>query len=70
MGNALMVLIFTCGAVPFLYNGNETADRSRQSIYANRFHEKAWHVDYSGALTDEGAERMGLIKRLSDMRYC
>lgn len=65
--NALLTVMFTCGCVPFIYNGNEIADISHNSIYANRFIVKDMHIDWSFAVTEKGKRRMDLLRRLSSI---
>lgn len=67
--NALLALMFTCGCVPFIYNGNEICDSAQHSIYGNRFHGKNMYVDWSEAVTDYGKERIGLIRKLSSIYH-
>lgn len=67
--NALLALIFTCGCIPFIYNGNEIGDTMRHSIYGNRFYGKNMYVDWSETFSDRGKERMTLIRNLCDIYH-
>lgn len=67
--NALLVIIFTCGCVPFIYNGNEIGDYSKHSIFGNRFHGVDLYIDWSAAVTEGGEERLKHIRRLCDIYH-
>ena len=67
--DAMLTVAFTSGGVPFIYNGNEIADSCRHSLWSNRFYGKNMFVDWSEALTEDGANRMELIKRLSQIYH-
>lgn len=60
--DAVLVALFTLDGVPFLYNGQEIADTSRQSLYAK------WPVDWSGAETPAGQARFALCRALCEAR--
>lgn len=60
--DAVLTAIFTLDGVPFLYNGQEVADVSRNSLYAK------WPVDWSAAETETGKARFALCRRLSALR--
>ena len=60
----MLVVTFTCGCVPFIYNGNEIADSCRHSLWNNRFYGKNLCVDWSEALTKDGKNRTALVKSL------
>lgn len=62
--DAMLVVTFTCGCVPFIYNGNEIADSCRHSLWNNRFYGKNLCVDWSEALTKDGKNRTALVKSL------
>jgi len=66
---AALVLNFTIDGIPFLYNGYEVCDAQRHSIFANRFYGRGMTIDWSKALSEEGKNRMALIKKLSEMRH-
>jgi glycosidase len=51
-----------------LYNGQEIADASPHSIYANRDHGK-WCVDWSRAGDNVAVERRALVRRLAALRH-
>ena len=65
---ALHVLDFTIGGIPFVYNGNEICDTARHSIFASRERGGSCVIDWSAALTDDGKRRMEIIKKLSALR--
>lgn len=67
--DALLVLIFTCGCVPFIYNGNEIGDYAKHSIYGNRYHGNTLHIDWSAAVTEDGKHRFNLIRSLCDIYH-
>lgn len=60
--NAVLVALFTLDGVPFLYNGQEVADVSRNSLYAK------WPIDWSAAETPTGKARFALCQKLSALR--
>ncbi len=51
-----------------LYNGQEIADASPHSIYANRDHGK-WCIDWSRAGDKTAVERRALVRRLTALRH-
>lgn len=67
--DAMLVVTFTCGCTPFIYNGNEIADSCRHSLWNNRFYGKNLCVDWADALTLWGKDRMALIKRLVNIYH-
>lgn len=67
--NALLVLIFTCGCVPFIYNGNEIGDHSKHSIFGNRFYGSNLYIDWSAAVTEYGKYRLALIRSLCEIHH-
>lgn len=67
--NALLVLIFTCGCTPFIYNGNEIGDYSKHSIYGNRFYGSNLYIDWSAAVTEYGKCRFELIRSLCEIYH-
>lgn len=67
--NAALALIFTCGCVPFIYNGNEICDYSKHSIYGNRFHGTDLYIDWSAAVTESGNDRLSLIRALCEIYH-
>lgn len=56
--NVALVLNFTINGVPFIYNGQEIADKSRNSIFGDL------PVDWSNGNTKEGKERFSFLKEL------
>jgi len=60
--DAVLTALFTLDGVPFLYNGQEVADVSRNSLYAK------WPVDWSAAETETGKARCALVQKLSALR--
>ncbi len=65
---AALVINFTMDGVPFLYNGQEIGDATQHSIYGNREHGPRLMIDWSLALSEEGQERMNLIRSLTTLR--
>lgn len=63
--NALLCIMFTCGCVPFIYNGNEVCDTSINAIFGNNHFCKDMYVDWASALSEDGAKRLKLITRLA-----
>ncbi len=60
--DAVLVALFTLDGVPLLYNGQEIADTSRQSLYAK------WPVDWSCGDTPTGRARFALCRKLCELR--
>jgi len=60
--DAVLVALFTLDGVPFLYNGQEFADISRNSLYAK------WPIDWAAAETPAGRARYELCRKLSALR--
>lgn len=60
--NAVLTAIFTLDGVPFLYNGQEVADTSRNSLYAK------WPVDWSAGETPAGKARFAFCQKLCALR--
>lgn len=67
--DAMLVVTFTSGAVPFIYNGTEIADSARHSLWSNRFYGNNLCVDWSEAVTEKGRKRTELIKKLSSIYH-
>ena len=70
-GNVGFVLTFMRRGVPFIYNGNEIADRAENSMLgAVEDVTRAWRcVDWSRALQADGQRRLALIRRLAELRH-
>ena len=60
------VLCFTLDGYPFLYNGQEIADRNKHNMFYPAGH--GWGVDWSRAFTKDGIRRMDLIRRFTALR--
>jgi CubicO group peptidase (beta-lactamase class C family)/glycosidase len=60
--NAVLVALYTLDGVPMLYNGQEFADVSRNSLYAK------WPIDWAVAETPAGQARFALCQKLSALR--
>jgi glycosidase len=60
--DAVLTALFTLDGVPFLYNGQEFADVSRNSLYARL------PIDWAAAETPAGQARLELVRRLSGLR--
>ena len=61
--NAALVLIFTLDGVPYLYNGQEIADKAQHSIFAKLT------IDWPNAARPEGQKRFALCRRLCELRH-
>jgi glycosidase len=61
--NAALVLSFMLDGVPFIYNGQEAADKARHSIFGKL------PVDWSNGNTDEGRKRFAFLKKLIAVRH-
>ena len=61
--NAALVAIFTLDGIPFLYNGQEIADKSKHSIYGKM------SIEWSCASSAEGKARFALCQSLSSLRH-
>ena len=66
---AAMLLNFTIDGIPFLYNGEEIADKSHHCIFANRFHGKNYVIDWSLALSEIGKDRLEFTTALANLRH-
>ena len=64
----MIATCFLLDGIPMLYNGQEIADASPHSIYANRDHGK-WCIDWSRAKDDAAVARRALVRRLADVRH-
>ena len=65
-----MLFINLClDGVPFIYNGQEAADTSVNSIWANRFHGAHMRIDWSRAMTDDGIRRFELLQKMIKIRH-
>jgi glycosidase len=60
--NAALVLNFTINGVPFIYNGEEIADKARNSIFGDL------PVDWSNGNTAEGKARFSFLQQLIKLR--
>ena len=61
-------LMYTVPGVPFIWNGNEIADRAEQCMFSNRFYGKRIGINWSNALREEGMDRMEFIEEINAMR--
>ena len=64
---AMLATCFLLDGVPMLYNGQEIADASPHSIWANRDH-GGWCIDWSRAGDAVAVERRALVRRLAQLR--
>ena len=64
----MLFYMYTMRGVPFLYNGCEVADKSEQSIWANRFHGANMTIEWENALTEKGKRRLEKIKEFNAIR--
>ena len=67
--NAALVVDFTADGIPFVYNGYEIADTNHHSIFANRFHGKTFTIHWENGFTDDGKDRLDLIKTLCRIKH-
>ena len=65
---AALVINYTLDGMPFVYNGYEVCDTAKHNIFANREHGRCF-IDWSGALTEKGQQRMTLLCELNDLRH-
>jgi len=65
---AMIATCFLLDGIPMLYNGQEIADASPHSIYANRDHGK-WCIDWSRAGDKAVVARRALVRRLTALRH-
>ncbi|MBR6719846.1 MAG: hypothetical protein IKL74_02940, partial [Clostridia bacterium] len=61
-------LMYTVPGVPFIWNGNEIADKAEQCMFSNRFYGKRIGINWSNALREEGMDRMEFIEEINAMR--
>ncbi len=61
-------IVYTVPGVPFIWNGNEIADKAEQCMFSNRFYGKRIGINWANALREEGIERMEYIEELNAMR--
>ena len=66
--DAMLVINFCIDGVPFLYCGQEIADRGIHSLWANRFYGHGFGIDWSNAVTPEGRARFELLQTLIGLR--
>lgn len=67
--DAMLVINFCIDGVPFLYCGQEIADRGIHSLWANRFYGHGFGIDWSSAETPEGKARFELVQTLIRLRH-
>lgn len=68
--NGMLVLLFTLGGIPMLYNGQEIADTSMHSIYTDSIHRNGGlSINWRSALTPNGQGRLNLVKKLAGLRH-
>ncbi len=65
---AALVINYTIDGMPFVYNGYEVCDTAQHNIFANREHGRMF-IDWSGAVTEKGRERMMLLSALNDLKH-
>ena len=65
---AALVVNYTLDGMPFVYNGYEVCDTAKHNIFANRFHGRNF-IDWSGALTEKGQQRMELLCLLNELKH-
>lgn len=67
--DAMLFINLCMDGVPFIYNGQEIADTSMHSIWANRFHGAHMRIDWSRAMTDDGIRRFTLLQDMIHIRH-
>lgn len=65
---AALVLNYTIDGMPFVYNGYEVCDTAKHNIFANREYGRNF-IDWSGALTEKGEQRMELLCMLNTLKH-
>lgn len=65
---AMIATCFLLDGVPMIYNGQEIADASPHSIWANRDH-GGWCIDWTRADDAAAKERRALVSRLAKLRH-
>lgn len=65
---AALAVVMTMDGIPFLYNGQEIGDGRRHSLYANCLYGPALGINWSRAMTQEGAERLEHLRELFHFR--
>lgn len=68
INDAMIATCFLLDGVPMLYNGQEIADASPHSIYANRNH-GGWCIDWSRASDAVATHRRELVRKLAARRH-
>lgn len=61
--DAALVTLFTLDGVPFVYNGQEVADKARHSIFGKSA------IDWANGETEEGKARFAFCQKLCSMRH-
>lgn len=62
-------IMFTGEDLPFIWNGNEIADRSENNMFSNRYFGRRAAINWSGAFRPDGICRRKLIQELNGMRH-
>jgi len=68
INDTMIATCFLMDGVPMLYNGQEIADASPHSIFANRDH-GGWCIDWSRASDEVATRRRALVKDLAARRH-
>jgi glycosidase len=67
---AIIAFNYTIDGIPMVYCGNEIACKKRHNMFANRFYPGGYETTDRTAPYDEDAlRRMGVIKRLNEIRF-
>ena len=66
---AALVLCYTMGGVPLIWNGSEFCDNLENCMFSNRFHGKRSQINWSQAFTAEGKKRLQFIKELNALYH-
>ena len=66
---AALVLCYTIGGIPYLWNGYEFCDNAENCMFSNRFHGRRSQINWSRAFTPEGQNRLEFIKKLNNLYH-
>ena len=63
----VLFMLYVSPGVPYLWNGNEYADDSENSMFSNRFYGKRSAMNRALAETEKGKARFALVKKLNEL---
>lgn len=66
---AALVLCYTTGGIPILWNGYEFCDNAENCMFSNRFYGRRSQINWSRAFTPEGQNRLEFIKKLNNLYH-